>query len=340
MAVLSVVLAWLTYQLIERPIRRSRRRGVILGLCLAMLLVVAAGVVVKKNDGFKMRLAGLMNGDVTTTILNKNPSHFRNECGVAPPYKEDLPKCLTNGTGTPRYVVVGDSKAEALYYGLADELANDSPGTLINTFTPMNLEPTSTQLKEDKRIAANVAWQSVLDSSSIKLVIWVVALRNGFSLDKDDNIIGGIPVDELFAAWGKVIQQAEASGKRVMFVMDNPTLSDPGNCISGGLTSSALLNQFLSRHKDPRCEIRYTEHLAKTLPYRKFAAELKQRHPTLIVYDPTPLLCDIQNNMCNITLNGNFLYSYSDHISHFASAMLGRDMRGEIKNLIASPAAK
>jgi hypothetical protein len=46
----------------------------------------------------------------------------------------------------------------------------------------------------------------------------------------------------------------------------------------------------------------------------------------MVVYDPTPLLCDIPNNVCRVTEDGKFLYSYGDHISDFANSMIAKDM--------------
>jgi hypothetical protein len=82
----------------------------------------------------------------------------------------------------------------------------------------------------------------------------------------------------------------------------------------------------LRRKENPRCTLRYRDHLAGTQPYRQLIAALQQRHPKLTVYDPTPLLCDTAHDVCRITDAGRFLYSYGDHISDYANSRIAKDM--------------
>jgi len=119
----------------------------------------------------------------------------------------------------------------------------------------------------------------------------------------------------------------------VVFVIDNPTFPDPTSCISGGATSSPFLNRFLRRKKNPHCTIRYPDHLAGTQAYRQFVDELQRLHPRLVVYDPTPLLCDIPGNLCAMTEGEKFLYSYGDHVSDYANSKIARDMLPVIRGL-------
>ncbi|WP_258168466.1 SGNH hydrolase domain-containing protein [Paraburkholderia sp. BL21I4N1] len=46
------------------------------------------------------------------------------------------------------------------------------------------------------------------------------------------------------------------------------------------------------------------------------------RHPDLTVYDPTSVLCDSQRNVCPMTMNGKYLYSYGDHMSDYANGLV------------------
>ncbi|WP_180862813.1 acyltransferase family protein [Cupriavidus pauculus] len=334
----SIALAWATWRFIERPVRNSRGTGaewVIGGLCLAMVAIIAVGVVIKKKDGFAGRLDGLVNGDLSTLTLGIEFGHYRNECGVPAEHAKSLAFCLTSGQGAPAFAVLGDSKAQALYFGLANEMASDAPGVLIGSFVAPGADDSVT---ESKQAAVHAALQSVLDSPSIKLIIWAVALRHTFPADEDGFVRGNPPINALLSAYGDAVRKAEAAGKRVIFVIDNPTLPDPRNCVSGGLTSSPLLNRVFWRYQNPRCAASHAEHIAGTAPYRHFVDELGRRNPGLSVYDPTPLLCDTQKDQCNIMQGGNFLYSYSDHLSYYSSSMIARDMAPDIRKLIASAA--
>jgi hypothetical protein len=76
--------------------------------------------------------------------------------------------------------------------------------------------------------------------------------------------------------------------------------------------------------------VRYTDHLQGTRAYQEFVQRLKKRNPDVLVFDPTPLLCDIPANKCTITEGRNFLYSYGDHISDYASSKIARQLLGEM----------
>jgi hypothetical protein len=131
-------------------------------------------------------------------------------------------------------------------------------------------------------------------------------------------------VDEKVARYTQVISKWLASGRRVVFVKDNPTLPDPDSCIGGGMTRSAFMNQLFYRKENPRCQLTYSDHLAGTLPYQQFVEKLKLANPSLQVFDPLPLLCDIPANLCGVAHERQFLYSYGDHISDYASSRIAR----------------
>ena len=320
--VASFLLAWLTYRFVERPLRSAPRNGIaVLVLCLAMVLVGAAGLAVKKLDGFKARQFPMTNGDPGSMVLGADRSDLHPECGIAEAYKAKFQYCLTGGVA--RYALLGDSKGEALFYGLARESKPDRQWMMIGSVYPPEGEDTA---NEGAQFKNKLALETVIRNPAIEVVALSNALRVTFPVNSDTGFISADAPPAKIAAYSRAIGQLEQAGKRVIFVIDNPTFPDPTSCISGGLTSSLYLNQLLRRKENPYCKIRYTDHLAGTLAYSQFVAELKRLHPSLTVYDPTPLLCDIPNNLCTISQQGKFLYSYGDHISDFANSMIARDM--------------
>jgi peptidoglycan/LPS O-acetylase OafA/YrhL len=324
LVVTSILLAWITYRLVERPLRSGPRTGnMILALCIAVFALAVAGEVIRKMDGIKTRQLSMLNGDPATLVLGADRGKLHHECGLKEEQKSLFQYCLNNGA-SPKYALLGDSKAEALFYGLVRESAPDTHWTMIGSVSA----PLSDSDQNDRQHIKNaLALQTVLQNPDIKVVAWVVALRGIFPVDETTGFVTSdrIP-DNMVAAYSQAISQLENADKRVMFVIDNPTFPDPRSCISGGLTSSETLNQFLRRKENPRCTIRHTDHLAGVHPYLQFVEALKKRNPNLIVYDPTPLLCDTANNICPVTRYGKFIYSYGDHISDYANSMLARDM--------------
>lgn len=329
--VASVALAWLTYRLLERPVRSRPRSGkIILILCLSMVFIGAAGLTVKKLSGFKSRQFSMLNGETSTIVLGADHARLKHECGIADAQKGIFQYCLTGGEA--RYALLGDSKGEALFYGLVRESKPDRQWTMIGSVYP----PAHNAPPEDQNQFKNrLALQTVIDNPSIRVVALTMALRGIFALNKDTGLIPGdvVPSPQIIADYSSAIGRLEQAGKRVVFVIDNPTFPDPTSCVSGGATTSPFLNQFLRRKENMHCAIRYSDHLAGTRAYRQFIGELQRLHPKLTVYDPTPLLCDVPNNLCTITHQGKFLYSYGDHISDYANSMIARDMLPVIQEL-------
>lgn len=329
LVVVSVILAWMTYKLVEVPIR-SRPKNVVLGLCIAMLLVAASGEVVRKLDGIKTRKLSMLNGDPTTLILGADRDKLQHECGLTDNQKPLFQYCLRN-LPNPSHALLGDSKAEALFYGLVRESPAEIHWTMIGSVVPPGVGSDQSEHQKEKN---QLALNTILNNPEIKVVAWVATINSLFKIDGETGFIMNEHIPSgVVLAYGQAIQQLESAGKRVVFVIDNPTLTDPRNCISGGLTPSPLLNTIFQRKENPRCSITYAEHLAGVRLYHQFTAELKRDHPNLTIYDPTPLLCDIANNTCSVTQGEMFLYSYSNHISDYANSIIARDMLPTILKL-------
>ncbi len=330
LVIISVVLAWLTYRLIERPIRsQARSRNLIRALCLSMLAVALAGEAVRKLDGVKWRMLSMLNGDPTTLIVGKDKDHWPHACGLSEEQQQTFQYC-TRSAPRAHYALLGDSKGEALFYGLVRESSPDMSWVMLGTVYPPSTNPAA----EDRQQAKNqLAWKTVEQDPDISVVLMVMALRGIFPLDSETGFISGSPAAGVLDSYNRAIGRLESAGKRVMFVIDNPTFPDPRSCISGGLTGSELLNRYLRRNENPRCTLKYSDHLKGVQAYYDFIKQLKLRHPTLAVYDPTPLLCDAPKNQCVVTRNGKFLYSYGDHISDTANSMLAQDMLPKVREL-------
>ncbi len=334
LVIASILLGWLTYRFVERPLRSGpRTRALIWMLCVSIFVVGAAGLIVKKQDGFKSRQFSMLNGESGTMVLGADRAALHHDCGLAETEKSKFQYCLNGGKANPVYGLLGDSKAEALFYGLVRESTPDRQWLMIGSVFPLEFNAAP----EDRQQFKNrLALETVINNPSIKIVAIAVALRGIFAVDSDT---GFIKTDVTSATgrievYSKTIQHLEQAGKHVVFVIDNPTFPDPTSCVSGGVTSSVVLNQVLRRKQNPHCTIRYTDHLAGTQAYREFVGELQRRHPKLLVYDPTPLLCDITNNVCTVTQAGKFLYSYGDHISDYANSMIAKDMLPLIHALV------
>ena len=50
------------------------------------------------------------------------------------------------------------------------------------------------------------------------------------------------------------------------------------------------------------------------------------------IFDPTDIYCDKKNGKCQSIRDGRLMYSYTDHISDFASGLVGKKLNEFVKN--------
>ncbi|HEX9470732.1 MAG TPA: acyltransferase family protein, partial [Bradyrhizobium sp.] len=114
---LSVLLAWLTYRLVETPIRFSRPSSLrIAGLCSAMVLIAVAGGLVVRGRGFDFRLPPEIRemADVRT-----DSSKWRfHQCLLDLSHEMSFADACVDRDRRPLILVWGDSTAGALLPGL------------------------------------------------------------------------------------------------------------------------------------------------------------------------------------------------------------------------------
>lgn len=319
----SVILAWATYQFIEKPIRFSQRsKRVIVILSVLMVIALAAGVAVKNNRGLKFRNQHLFNADPATMTIGADRGTHKRGCGLENLTSEKIEWCThDNKQPVQNFVMLGDSKGEALFFGLSRESKADESWMMIG---PVNfVSGHSTGL-------AKLAMDRIVADPAIKTVVLGNALRGLTPLNQTNGFIDyPIPADKIsswVSAYSSAIQTLEKSGKRVVFVMDHPTLPDPNSCISGDLTRFSWLNKVIYRNENPYCTVRYADHLEGTAPYQTFVKQLQAANPSLIVFNPLAQLCDIPNNVCTYAEDRKFLYSYGDHISDYAGSKIAREL--------------
>ncbi|BDW10122.1 hypothetical protein PSHI8_02040 [Polynucleobacter sp. SHI8] len=325
---LSGVLAWLTFQIVEKPIRASRSPKTAVVLLLCMLLALSFGVVLRKKDGFKHRHEHVLSANPNTMVVGEFRNEMLRPCELSLPISPDL-DCFADKREPIKFAILGDSKAEALYYGLTSVSSEKGHWLLVD-----GIHPTPIGAGADPRI------QQVFESVSKTPHIEVVAIANTvsslFPLDKHTGLITSESPDPFsqLDIWSKQITALENAGKKVIVIIDNPTFPDPTSCIEGGLTSSSFFNQVFTRRANPYCSIAYDQFLNGMQPYKEWLKSLQKLHPNLIIFDTSPYLCDVKNNMCTITEGSNFIYSYSNHISDYAAKKIGVALTPIVDNLL------
>ena len=314
--VASLVLAWLTYVLLETPIRRTRRSALAVGALLAaMIALIPLSMSIKQNQGYPDRpITRLINGDVRSIVLGEDRDRLFGHCGLSPEQQPRYEKCLSGTESAPVNLVIGDSKAEALYYGLARESADRQWSLIGSVGLPGN--------PDDDR--GTQAFDLALNAESVRTVVMVNALRELFTVEGGNGFIADPRPHIEPQRYDDLLLRLQQAGKQVVIVLDNPTLPDPTECIEGQLSTLPLLKHLLYRRINPHCNLRYTDQLAGTRAYRDYFAALKARHPQVMIVDLSGLLCDQEQDLCPYVEDDQFLYSYSDHLSDTANSRAAR----------------
>jgi peptidoglycan/LPS O-acetylase OafA/YrhL len=123
----SFALAILSWQFVEKPFRRAkstRDAQVVFGGLVGLgALAIAAGFIVTK-DGFPARLSPAARA--YAAYLDYGQTHFREgSCFIVGPstfFDFDREKCLGRVDGRQNYLLIGDSHAAQLWYGLSELL--------------------------------------------------------------------------------------------------------------------------------------------------------------------------------------------------------------------------
>ena len=144
----AVVLAWLSYRIVERPVRSGRHNRVKTGALLLLMLVIGtAGYTIYRRDGISARLsdrqeftAYFENGLPDWHYFNRIelPQKVHHECeffdiesyragkNTMVPRPAIAPSCYQRDPTKPHVVMLwGDSHAEQLSYGIRKNIPSD-----------------------------------------------------------------------------------------------------------------------------------------------------------------------------------------------------------------------
>ena len=122
---LSFVLAWLTYKLVEIPLRRTKRKGVQSGVLVILMIAMGlAGAATWLTGGFPNRSNILWSGPVFSQFVGANWSYTKNDYCLNTYAKPDNVKsyqwyfCYSSKPKTPDIILIGNSYANHILPGL------------------------------------------------------------------------------------------------------------------------------------------------------------------------------------------------------------------------------
>lgn len=242
--VLSILLAWLTYRLVERPLRFGKTSKVKVAVLIVLMTIVGyLGFNTYDRDGYEFR------SSIKSFINNKNelvrtPS-IDDEClkytGLAKPL---FPYCrFTNANSDEVVAVIGDSHAHAAYPGISEYLKSKGLNTVLlaNSSCPpfAGSYTGSNQVEKD---ACKDRIEQLLDTiSKLKDIKKIFVFTRGpiyitgtepLTGTKDLSDGNNIPIAEFINSAQLSFDRMSKNERLIFYITENPELSYPArSCI-------------------------------------------------------------------------------------------------------------
>ena len=324
--VASIILAVMTYQFVEKPVRfRSRGNWIVWLLCLLMCVMAILGLVTIREGGFPNRGANsqyVVNpkqypGSTQAYAPTLCPRDVNNE-------QLGLAFCRVSKNSSPTMALLGDSHADDKFYGFAVEDGAHSWLLLAAASCPpvkgisVVADHPSCQLKSEGAIeylTRTPSIQTVVLSfyghymANSSVVADHVATHKGPETIRIEGTQDSVRTKaELFEmGLESTLVALDAAEKRVVLMLDVPELPFfPRDCLRG--------------HES--CVLGTREVMDRQLVLRTMIDGIQRRHPSVLVYDPIKLFCGIDT--CRYEVDGTVLYRDSHHLSEAGSVYLAR----------------
>lgn len=329
---LSFLLAWLTYRLVERPLRWGKHLTLkAVSLTVAVAACGGFGFFIYQQQGFPTRtdwLAQQLKQFEWPETLNKNE-----QCKQLHP---DAIGGYCNTTATrenERIMLIGDSHANHTYPGLAATVMTETGTTLLGSG---GCPPLADVERLDANKSCTDTTNKALEIASRQGVETVVLLsrgpiyltRKGFGeIEANTNVLIANKNRPEIKDQSQVfdiglrntLTRMQQADKKVVFVLDVPELGfDPKTCVD-----SRPLRLFNKATKTP-CAVSRAEFEARNKPYRELVTRVAKDYPNVTLFDAAAPFCD--DTWCWAIKDGQMLYRDDDHLSVEGSKFLAQEL--------------
>ena len=323
--VLSILLAWLTYKLIERPLRFGKNSKAKVAV-LVVLMVVIGGfsyysyrTILIPSDAVKASSALKQLG---WDIPAGSPEQS-NLCHQAFPERalmtskeRDDNFCLLQREGIPNVVLIGDSINLSLFPGLAKYNDYNVLVLSASTAAPFFNVRTTEQgdlIRLNNYKLTNQALEYSINNENIKVVVLgslassnLVLPESAFKITDVLNPSNKDAYKIFTSSLRLTIKKLLGAGKEVIYVLPNPHLSfDIKSCLGNirPLRITSYINTSCSQPAASQDRVIYKEWVMSAL----------KEFPQVKIFDASIPLCD--SEYCYGSKDGDILYRDRGHLS-------------------------
>jgi peptidoglycan/LPS O-acetylase OafA/YrhL len=303
--VAAIALAWLTYRLLERPLRGTRHgRAKVIVLSVAMLALAGTAGWLYKRDGLPHRASvtdnALQQKDLILVEDVANAAACKKRYGFDSLYEY----CLMNDPSRdPTVVMVGDSHAYHISAGLLKYYHSQGENLLyMGTRIPYVGLPVG---DDPYQKATPLMMKLALTLPGIKTMIISTASKLA---------TGGVQDPQMIAALRDTLRQALADGRQVILVYDVPMLDfEPRACIGRAGVPNSKTSTGCSMDRKV---------FDKAVAQHNMALQaLLKEFPQVQLFDTAAPLCDA--NRCNAMKGNMMMYRDTHHLSYRGDLYMG-----------------
>lgn len=317
--VLAIVLAWVSYRYVERPIRygKNQKRNTML-LMLGMLLVAIAGLTIYMSGGFASRIDDGQGGKLAAQYRSQLewPESYNASAACIAQYGGDQYCLVGDSSKPPTIALIGDSHANHFYPGLNKYYQDQGSNLLFlgsggcPPFFDIDRIPKPPAPNLNCYQRTSKLYQYVLHDPQIKKVF--IAFLHNLTFESDfifddklQQIQGMDNYRATVLAFTRTVQALEAQGKEVILLYDMPELNhDVKECI--------FKRPFFEQAG--RCSLESIALKNNFDQYNSMIADV-QKKTHLKVFDTRPYL---KGNF-PVDANGNLHYRDATHLSYAGS---------------------
>ncbi len=324
--ILSIALAWLTYCIVERPMRSAKNGTIKVFVLVLLMSCLGAYSLASYLSGYTSPAAqrtaqqasqlGFALPVGTDDQMARCRHMFPDRLEMSSKIRDDN-FCYIQKAGEPNVIMIGDSMNPSVFSGFSDI---DGLNILVLSasaaapFYDLRSTNVGDRIRWNNYLMTNQALNYAIANENIKVVV-LSALSLPFVTNQDYKFrmwdvtrpdyddVHDIFVD----AMSRTVLKLLSANKKVVYVMPNPALDyEPSACLHN-------LRPF-TLTKESRACFRTRESVdVEYRTYREWVAEVLYKFPKVVVFDMAPIFC---NDMkCFGALEGSILYRDRLHLS-------------------------
>ena len=321
----SILLAWLSYRLLETRLRYHPGRFTPVWLLAGLFGLGLAGLAIVNADGVPHRTADFNEVAAVFQWQEPGPGH-PNHCDFA---DMTLGKCL-HDSKPPKVAILGDSHSTNTFFALAHHYRESSDGVIRlgkGGCPPLKGVAVSDSGNRDQCLAItdrNIEW--VRNNPGIETV-FLSSMGPPYLNERLDRYTLAYPEERslttnaaIFAAGlDASVKALTAAGKDVVLVIDWPGLGfNPQACVD---TRPLRLTTF-----EPRpCETTRKRHQNRSREYRTIVMDVWRNNAGTWLWDTPEAFCNQRH--CLGIKNDKILYRDPGHLSMAGSHYLGERLK-------------